>query len=419
MGETISSLVFRPPTPTPIRSNRHFWLNLDDDGNRVPAFFIKRRKAKVTFLFSHGNAEDLGMMYHRMKELARVACVNVMAYDYSGYGLSTGEPTQENCFLCISAAFGYLRDVRHIQPEDIVLYGRSVGTGPTCYLAAKTAAEGRSVAGVILHSPFLSIFRIVVDLGFSMAGDMFRNVEYAPKIKCPVLIIHGTEDEVVPFWHGQELLKKLAPEYRAPPYFAVGLGHNNIEVHNKEEYICRITDFLHRYVPAMRNDGKENLDGPIEVPEKERGTVEGNHSRWINETWVRHGAGIMKEALHFRKNNTDNSKQQHEMKPTQPLEKASHKTDIEPFEEFEVVPGVKMLSRLKDCDTLVDSIDSITPEFTMKDSKTTENLESESVADEVRCDETSDSRTDSTSSEVRSQVDLTSQEVVLNFEKYT
>ena len=109
MGETISTLVFRPPPPTYLRSNRYFFLDVKGDENesslgcgatssslkcvshKVPAFFIKRRGARVTFLFSHGNAEDLGMMYNRMKEMARVLGVNILAYDYSGYGHSTGK----------------------------------------------------------------------------------------------------------------------------------------------------------------------------------------------------------------------------------------------------------------------------------------------------------------------------------------
>ena len=119
MGETISTLVFRPPNPpTPIKKDRFFYLEispryepclscgavptssirtgrlgcgLENGVHRIPAFFIKRRGASITFLFSHGNAEDLGMMYGRMKEMARVLCVNILAYDYTGYGLSTGK----------------------------------------------------------------------------------------------------------------------------------------------------------------------------------------------------------------------------------------------------------------------------------------------------------------------------------------
>jgi len=177
MGETISTLVFRPPNPTYLRPSRYFLINTDDDGNQIPAFFIKRRGARLTLLFSHGNAEDLGMMYNRMKEMARVLCVNIMAYDYTGYGKSTGKPCEKKCYENIEVIYRYLVDIRNIPPEQIVLYGRSLGSGPACYLAAKTANEGRSIAGVILHSPFLSIFRVVVDCGFTMVGDMFRNIE--------------------------------------------------------------------------------------------------------------------------------------------------------------------------------------------------------------------------------------------------
>jgi len=60
---------------------------------KIPAFFIRRRNATQTILFSHGNAEDLGMMYPRMKDLALVLGVNVLAYEYTGYGLSIPGPT--------------------------------------------------------------------------------------------------------------------------------------------------------------------------------------------------------------------------------------------------------------------------------------------------------------------------------------
>ena len=61
-----------------------------DEKYRIPAFFVRRRGAQHTVLFSHGNAEDLGMMYKRMKDLALALCVNILAYDYTGYGLSQG-----------------------------------------------------------------------------------------------------------------------------------------------------------------------------------------------------------------------------------------------------------------------------------------------------------------------------------------
>eukprot|EP00978_Attheya_sp_CCMP212_P003060 scaffold6240_cov59-Attheya_sp.AAC.3 len=230
MGETISTLVFRPPPTTYMCPSKYFFLDVEVPAaevgldsilgcsmavnsdpsslmctstssglgttmttnsqdtshcsHRISAFFIPRKKAKVTLLFSHGNAEDLGMMYNKMKEVARVVGVNVMAYDYTGYGYSSGStPSEEMCYKNIEAAFNYLTNVKGIPPSHIVVYGRSLGSGPSCYLAAKTAKEGKSVAALILHSPFLSIFRIVMDCGFSISGDMFKNIAQAPDIR--------------------------------------------------------------------------------------------------------------------------------------------------------------------------------------------------------------------------------------------
>jgi hypothetical protein len=203
---------------------------------KIPAFFIRRRNATQTILFSHGNAEDLGMMYPRMKDLALVLGVNVLAYEYTGYGLSIPGPTtrgntngcgctddeNENCtegqrrrgiksrgmgsgssheepsenmtYRNIEAAYRYLTQDRKIPPQQIILYGRSLGSGPSCYLAAKTALSGNSVGGLVLHSPFLSVYKVVADLnGFdlSLVGDLFHNERRAKNIRCPTLIIHG------------------------------------------------------------------------------------------------------------------------------------------------------------------------------------------------------------------------------------
>ena len=81
------------------------------------------------------------------------------------------------------AAYNYLRYERNTPASHIVLYGRSLGSGPSCYLAKKTADEGESIAGLILHSPFLSIYRIVMDCGFNLMGDMFKNKTNARGVK--------------------------------------------------------------------------------------------------------------------------------------------------------------------------------------------------------------------------------------------
>eukprot|EP01083_Nonionella_stella_P314875 1135843_1 len=86
MGALISRLLFQPPSsPTPLHPNRYFFLTTES-GLKFPAFFIRQPLARYTVLYSHGNAEDLGMIYSYLLELSKLLYINIMAYDYTGYG---------------------------------------------------------------------------------------------------------------------------------------------------------------------------------------------------------------------------------------------------------------------------------------------------------------------------------------------
>jgi pimeloyl-ACP methyl ester carboxylesterase len=125
-----------------------------------------------------------------VKFLAKSLHVSILAYDYTGYGLSQPSiPSEENCYADIDAAYDYLVNERQILPENIVLYGRSLGSGPSCYLAARTAEAGSPVAGLILHAPFLSVFRVVFESGCTLIGDKFPNVDVAPYIRYDLFFI--------------------------------------------------------------------------------------------------------------------------------------------------------------------------------------------------------------------------------------
>mmetsp|Transcript_64925 Transcript_64925/g.130546 ORF Transcript_64925/g.130546 Transcript_64925/m.130546 type:complete len:268 (+) Transcript_64925:123-926(+) len=236
MGASIAGLVFQPPKTTPLNAERRerLWITTAH-GINIPAFFIDRR-APLTVLFSHGNAEDLGMIYDWFKSFSAVLSVNVFAYDYTGYGKSREsrssvpvEPSEEHVYNDVLAVYDHLRTVLNIKPESLVLYGRSLGSGPTCFLAERLSQQGTPCAGVILQSPLLSAFRVAFNFRFTLPGDLFPNCDRMKNIKSPVFIIHGTRDEVVPFWHGQELFLACERRYRARPFWVHGAGHNNIE----------------------------------------------------------------------------------------------------------------------------------------------------------------------------------------------
>jgi pimeloyl-ACP methyl ester carboxylesterase len=266
MGLLISQVLFHPPhIATPLALSKYFWLTTSS-GSKISACYIQQPSAKYTILYSHGNAEDLGMIYNYMTELSRLLHVNILAYDYSGYGVGVKrkenkdneiEPSEENCYADIEAAFDFLTNVRYVNPQRIVLYGRSVGSGPSCYLAQKISGEKGSsgLAGMILHSPFLSVCRVVVDVGVENAFDVFPNVSRIRKVTCPVFIIHGTKDAIVPFYHGRCMYEALPDNSRySPPFWAENMGHNNIEADMASLFVKKLRNFLLFLVSSQTPD---------------------------------------------------------------------------------------------------------------------------------------------------------------------
>lgn len=142
-------------------------------------------------------------------------------------------------------------------------------------------------------------------------------------IRCPTLIIHGKQDEVVPFWHAPRLLAAIPPEFRAHPFYVDDLGHNHIESRERDRYIQVITEFLMKYVPPVdENDG--NNPGVLDrlmhnknafqydtaqskpqhaniIPENERASADearqNDSAFYINQTWMRHAKVICREVF--------------------------------------------------------------------------------------------------------------------------
>jgi abhydrolase domain-containing protein 17 len=203
------------------------------DGNKISAFYLPNPSAKFTLLVSHGNAEDIGDGRGWHEDLHQ-AGFSVLAYDYQGYGTSQGKPSEKKLYEDEMAAYEFLTANLKVPPEHIIVLGRSVGSGPAVHLAAR-----RPVAGLVLESPFLSAFRVItrVPVGF----DKFPNYKEIGRVRCPVLIMHGTRDEVIPIWHGRKL-HELANEPRR--FVAIeGAGHNDLEMVAGKTYVNALRDF--------------------------------------------------------------------------------------------------------------------------------------------------------------------------------
>ena len=203
-------------------------------GNKIACTYIKytsnkelyrRKPSKFVILFSHGNAVDIGQMPPFYIGLAARLKTDIFSYDYSGYGLSSGSPNEANLYADIRAAYKYLKDHFKYKDEQIILYGQSIGTVPTIDLASQTASS--NIAAVILHSPLLSGLRVIVPNARNSCFDPFPSIEKMDKVKSKVLVIHGTEDEVIDFHHGLQIYELAKEKY--DPLWVEGAGHNDIE----------------------------------------------------------------------------------------------------------------------------------------------------------------------------------------------
>ncbi|XP_051136853.1 uncharacterized protein LOC127255386 [Andrographis paniculata] len=205
-------------------------------GNKIVIFYLRNPSARLTLLYSHGNATDLGQLHDLFLQLKANLRVNLIGYDYSGYGASTGKPSEYDTYADIEAVYECLQTEYGISQEDLILYGQSVGSGPTLHLAAQLPR----LRGVVLHSAILSGLRVLCHVKFSFCCDIYKNVYKIRKVKCPALIIHGTDDDVVNWLHGNGLWKMARDPYE--PLWIKGGGHCNLELY--PDYILHLSKFV-------------------------------------------------------------------------------------------------------------------------------------------------------------------------------
>jgi len=193
-------MIFVPP-PAGYRDDGSIVKLATGDGVQISAMHLPNAAARFTILFSHGNAEDLGTVRHDLEDFA-AAGFNAFGYDYHGYGTSGGKPAERNAYRDIDAAYRHLTEKLGVAPSNIIVFGRSVGSGPSVDLASR-----KPVGGLIIQSGFASAFRVMTHWKIA-PFDRFDNLAKIRDVKCPVLILHGAADTIIPAWHGEALFRK-------------------------------------------------------------------------------------------------------------------------------------------------------------------------------------------------------------------
>lgn len=223
------------PRPSSYSDNGDFIPLTSGAGVKIAGLYLPNPQARYTILYSHGNGEDLGDILPRLRELRDLGFA-LFSYDYRGYGLSEGRPTVGGAYEDIKAAYDYLRQELKVPPEGIIVYGRSVGSGPSVDLASRVP-----VAGLVVESGFISAFRVAIAVPL-YPFDKFPNINKIDKVDAPVLIMHGDADEVIPFSHGKRLFAE-AEEPKLSMWIAGG-GHNNLLEVAGDRYVEKMQEFV-------------------------------------------------------------------------------------------------------------------------------------------------------------------------------
>ena len=218
-------------------------------GVQLHGWWIPRRRALGTVLYCHGSSGSIAHLVGVLATLRQLR-TNLFAFDYRGYGRSTGEPSEAGLFRDARAAWDHLVDELGVSPEEIILFGHSLGGA-----VAIDCALDRSAAGLVVENSFTQV-RDMARSSYPglplhlVARNQFRSIHKVGRLTLPKLFIHGGADERVPPEHGRRLYDAaLEPK---EIYLVPDAGHNDIHQRGGFRYLRRISRFRTRCLRAAR-----------------------------------------------------------------------------------------------------------------------------------------------------------------------
>lgn len=212
-----------------------------EDGTELHGWWVPKKDTDTTLLWYHGNAGNLSHRLGGIRDFFDLG-VQILIMDYRGYGKSEGSPSEDGIYMDGEAAYTFLRKEKNVPASELFILGRSLGAAVATHVAGKFPT-----GGLILVSGFPSA-RSMVPRVLPIPGLHFlvrHNLDSASRIgsiETPLLMMHGSEDNIVP----PELGRKLFEHATEPKEFRLldGAGHNNIHLRSGKEYLSAIRTFI-------------------------------------------------------------------------------------------------------------------------------------------------------------------------------
>ena len=222
----------------------NIWLRTED-GVRLHGWYIPAASARGTVLFFHGNA---GNISHRLDSIRifNSLRLSVFIFDYRGYGQSEGRPSERGTQRDALAVWRFATEERGLAPHRIVLFGRSLGAAVAALLATQ-----KQPGALIVESAFTSVPDIAAEFYWWLPVRWLSRFDYATRdylasARCPVLVVHSMDDEIIPFHHGEAL---FAAAHEPKDMLRLRGGHNEGFLVSGEHYVHGLDAFLTRHLP--------------------------------------------------------------------------------------------------------------------------------------------------------------------------
>ena len=241
----INKMAFLPDTEDVLTANqlpsnvKEVFIETEDR-IKIQCYFIPNRSSDKILVYFHGNA---GNICHRLSDLLIMnrLGINVLGISYRGYGKSEGKASEKGIYLDGQAALNHVTQKLGFSINNVIIFGRSIGTA-----VAINISQNINIGGLIIVSPLTSGEDIASASGLIFAsfwvGDLFNNIDRIDHVSCPVLVIHGTQDRVIPFQMGKRLYNKIKTKKRFVKI--EGAGHNNLSNEYKKSYWLPIFEFI-------------------------------------------------------------------------------------------------------------------------------------------------------------------------------
>lgn len=215
-----------------------------DDNIKLHGWWIPAMNSRGVILFFHGNAGNISHRLESIQSFNKIG-LSVFIFDYRGYGLSEGKISEAGLYSDAEASWKYLTETRNFKSSAIIIFGRSLGGAIATWLA-----KAYEPAALIIESTFTSVKETAAEFYPFLPVKLllrfnFNTIGLISEVKCPILVIHSRDDELISFTHGLRLFKAATQEKE---FLEIRGSHNNGFYYSAETYKLGLENFISKHL---------------------------------------------------------------------------------------------------------------------------------------------------------------------------